>query len=412
MPRGIGLQNAFGLSSLQEGLRQRVLDQIAEQERQRKAAMDAQEMDLRRQQFEQQAKYQNELMAQNAETRAANIEKTRLAGAEKTAEDTLGVGDVVGPQAKASIANTPYADLVKTQGPTLPASDVLNRPTLSVRGRMVPSSAGNEQPQDWWSGTPKQREGEEQKTVRGRLIASLPAGSRERLALEYEQGTGKNPPAGMFDPKPSTQLYQVGPEGRYTSAEDAVGKPAYHPPQAPSAVIVQGPDGPQLVNKRTGVAEPVKDSGGENLGQAPTQQQRNTKAQYAKARPILGAISDLSERINTGQGVAAKAKGEVERQKAKINLNDDVAEYESMISGFTPLIARALGHTGVLTEQDVQSVKALFPRPGDSKSLRDRKVARIEQLMGAIESGAPVKQPDAPQEFDYVPGKGLVPRKP
>ncbi len=69
-----------------------------------------------------------------------------------------------------------------------------------------------------------------------------------------------------------------------------------------------------------------------------------------------------------------------------MNLNDDIAEYEAMISGFTPLIARALGHTGVLTQQDVDSVKALFPRPGDSKSLRDRKVARIEQLMGAIEN--------------------------
>jgi hypothetical protein len=49
--------------------------------------------------------------------------------------------------------------------------------------------------------------------------------------------------------------------------------------------------------------------------------------------------------------------------------------------GFTPLVARALGHTGVLTEQDVQSVRALFPRPEDSKSLRDRKVSRLKGLM-------------------------------
>lgn len=165
-----------------------------------------------------------------------------------------------------------------------------------------------------------------------------------------------------------------------------------------TTVIMQGPDGPMLTNRQTGEAKPVIGPDGQPIKLAPTAQQRNTSAQYAKARPILNAISGLSEKINTGQGLAAKAQGAEAMAAAKANLNDDVAEYEAMISGFTPLIARALGHTGVLTEQDVQSVKALFPRPGDSKSLRDRKVARIEQLMGAIEGGgpsAPSAGPDA-----------------
>jgi hypothetical protein len=92
----------------------------------------------------------------------------------------------------------------------------------------------------------------------------------------------------------------------------------------------------------------------------------------------------------------AKLAGGVERAKAEANYNDDVAEYEALISGFTPLVARALGHSGVLTEQDVQSVRALFPRPGDSKTLRDRKIARLNGLFGEIQSagvdtgGAPV----------------------
>lgn len=105
---------------------------------------------------------------------------------------------------------------------------------------------------------------------------------------------------------------------------------------------------------------------------------------FGKVRPILDSISELSERINTAQGVLAKLRGGVERAKAKANLDDDVAEYESLISGFTPMVARAVGHVGVLTEQDVQSVRALFPKPGESKSLRDRKIKRLETIFTGV----------------------------
>lgn len=120
------------------------------------------------------------------------------------------------------------------------------------------------------------------------------------------------------------------------------------------------------------------------------QKYANTKAsaedqkkaqQFKSAVPVINAVSDLSEKINTLRGLTAKASGEIEKQKAKLNLNDNVAEYESLVMGFTPLVARALGHTGVLTEQDVQSVRMLFPRPEDSKSLRDRKITRLKGIM-------------------------------
>lgn len=129
---------------------------------------------------------------------------------------------------------------------------------------------------------------------------------------------------------------------------------------------------------------------------SPRQRDQSAAADLRKfetAGPIIDSIADLSERINTLQGVLATASGKIEKEKAKVNLNDDVAEYESIVSGFTPLVARAMGHTGVLTEQDVQSVKALFPRPEDSKALRDRKMARIKTIVGRLKeiSGAPVE---------------------
>ena len=132
---------------------------------------------------------------------------------------------------------------------------------------------------------------------------------------------------------------------------------------------------------------------------------------FKKAAPVLASIGELSEKINTLQGVYAKAAGAAAKQAAKVNLDDDVAEYEALISGFTPMVARSLGHTGVLTQQDVDSVKALFPRPGDSKTLRDRKIARMTTIIsglehaGAVPPAAPTTtaQPGAmPSYQDYL----------
>lgn len=109
------------------------------------------------------------------------------------------------------------------------------------------------------------------------------------------------------------------------------------------------------------------------------------KGKYKNAEPVLSAISELSEKINTGQGIMAKMGGGAAKIAAKANYDDDVAEFQALVEGFTPLMARALGHTGVLTQQDVDSVKALFPQPGNSKTLRDRKIARVRDIFNKLE---------------------------
>lgn len=149
--------------------------------------------------------------------------------------------------------------------------------------------------------------------------------------------------------------------------------------------VVPGPDGPLLVDKETGTTSRILGPDGQPVKTAMSAQERMDSRKFSKAAPVLKGIGQLSERINTLQGVLASASGMAEKQKAKINLNDDVAEYEALVSGFTPMIARALGHTGVLTQQDVDSVKALFPRPEDSKTLRDRKINRMMTIIGELE---------------------------
>jgi hypothetical protein len=97
---------------------------------------------------------------------------------------------------------------------------------------------------------------------------------------------------------------------------------------------------------------------------------------------VLDALDELSEKINTQDGALAKVGGLFASAAAKANYDDDVAEYSAVLEGAVPLIARRMGHTGVLTQADVDSVKAMFPKPGDGKSLRDRKIARLRSLMG------------------------------
>lgn len=132
-----------------------------------------------------------------------------------------------------------------------------------------------------------------------------------------------------------------------------------------------GPDGVQIKNPR-----PV-----------PSDRVSQDQNKFKKAAPVLSAIGELSEKINTQSGLLAKMGGGASKLAAKANYDDDVSEYQSLVSGFTPMVARALGHTGVLTQQDVDSVKALFPLPGDSKTLRDRKITRMKNIIGELESG-------------------------
>lgn len=151
------------------------------------------------------------------------------------------------------------------------------------------------------------------------------------------------------------------------------------------------PNSPQyeLARQRLAVAQRNSDIAAQGLGVR--QQNTDLRAQnmdiqnfggYAKSAVFLDSVSELADKINTSEGVYAKAKGTAREQAAKLNYDDDVAEYEAMVQSFTPLWARALGHTGVLTQQDVDSARMALPAPGDSKSLKDRKLARIQKILG------------------------------
>lgn len=114
-----------------------------------------------------------------------------------------------------------------------------------------------------------------------------------------------------------------------------------------------------------------------------TARRETAKANQAtdKAVPILDKVQNLSEQINTDNGLWGKITGAIKYVGGKANLNDTASEYDALIDGAIPLVARALGHTGVLTEQDVASTRHMFPQVGESKSLAQAKMKQIREII-------------------------------
>lgn len=255
----------------------------------------------------------------------------------------------------------------------------------------------------------------------GTPIASVPA---------TQTPVNLRPEDVLLDGKPAKAVFNP-QTGRYSvNGEDVTARVKPIPPsnQSPTTRYqprdVIGDDGQptianydaltgQHIDSRTG--QPIK-----NPKSVPSSAQQTEARKFDKAAPIIKSLEELSERINVNQGVYATMAGGAGKAQAKVNLDDDIAEYESIILAFSPMVARALGHTGVLTQQDVDSAKALFPKPTDSKTLRDRKVARLRSLIADIDAvtkseGLPKKQDDDPNAFDEEwidDGKGGFIKKP
>lgn len=124
------------------------------------------------------------------------------------------------------------------------------------------------------------------------------------------------------------------------------------------------------------------DKDGKPIGFAPTSTQRDRTASMGRIQPILHDIDSLSERINTKYGPLAKVEGGLRGLMARASSDDDVADYMSLIKSYSVTVARAMGHSANMSDADRESIMEMFPMPGDSKGLRDRKVARLMRTLG------------------------------
>lgn len=111
---------------------------------------------------------------------------------------------------------------------------------------------------------------------------------------------------------------------------------------------------------------------------------------------IMDEIETLGKRIFTSNGgPIANITGAFRTAAAKANWDNDVAEYNALVEGMIPMVARANGHTGVLTQQDVDSTRALFGKIGlagtDNATLAQNKIDRVKRL---IKGGGAAKPTD------------------
>ena len=80
-------------------------------------------------------------------------------------------------------------------------------------------------------------------------------------------------------------------------------------------------------------------------------------------------------------GIEARALGMKRSVQGMSGYNPEVQVYRGGVRGFVPLMARALGHVGVLTELDVERTEALFPGPGDTKAEALKKRQILTEIM-------------------------------
>jgi hypothetical protein len=176
-----------------------------------------------------------------------------------------------------------------------------------------------------------------------------------------------------------------------------VGKP--HRPPAPSIAILPTPDGYVRADRRgEGPATPLLGPDGKPLQPPPTTAMRNAEAgvtapQMARkeaqqrAAPVLADLGSRALALNKGLegGFVDRVSGMASSAAGRMGMNPAADLYRTGVRGFTSLLARSVGHVGVLTELDVQRTEELFPRIGDGEVVAREKLNRIQRIIGGQE---------------------------
>jgi hypothetical protein len=160
---------------------------------------------------------------------------------------------------------------------------------------------------------------------------------------------------------------------RYLQADDRAR-------QAPTVVFQGG-----LVNKDTGVWQPIVDEKGRRPKPPPTAEMRNKQEAFRVGRTVFNELVGLAREVKRSSGVWARAKAPADRAAAKFNLDQSLKLYNDFVSGFSPMLARTIGHTGVLTDIDLLRTENILPGTGESGEIAEAKITRATNLLDKIE---------------------------
>lgn len=105
------------------------------------------------------------------------------------------------------------------------------------------------------------------------------------------------------------RTFFVNPKTREITEQDGtpVTKTVTPVNQGIAPVVIQTADGPQLVNKQTATAQPIKTAEGQAVQPAPTAEMRNREAARKLVIPGIDAIEKLSQQVITHIGPAQRA---------------------------------------------------------------------------------------------------------
>lgn len=299
----MGLETAFGNASMEQALRQRMLDQIAEQQRQRDAAQ---------QQFTNTRLTAND--ARVAEEHAANMKM--LADAHAASQHQNEETDAAKIAPSLSINQSIPAPIAGRLRGTMQAANMADNPPLAqppnMPDMMQPDIVPGQQPGAVWKGNDAQRSTEDDKQKLADVMND-PTTTPQVKAFIRMRGVmpkGENIPYQLITepngpPRAPGQPVQVGPSGIFTSPADAIGKPAYHPPQQTATVTIQTVD-----DKGNPVTRVVPKS--EALGQSYAKPESAQAAEHTRTnKETLDTLNQLDQAIDGAKDLIGPGMGRV-----------------------------------------------------------------------------------------------------
>jgi hypothetical protein len=347
---GYGLQGAFGLDAAQQGLRQRLMDQMLVERHKQEMEMQQRQQALREQEVSQ---------------------RTGGMGGQLYTPPTMGQSE----------SGEPF-------------DPALENPAMNL-------------------GTAQQQATGTKNRILGRLIEGLPSDSNERKALEYQQATGDNPPAGMFKgaatTKPVMRINRA--TGKMEQIGDAPADSHFvNEPQPPPPIVIQTGTGFQTVDRGSGTATPIT-SGGQPVGLPPTGAQRGQQSDNEAVLTGITRIRELApsfEQLDKLVGPALGRYNQVNMNIPGTKVDPEVAEFYAEVAALknrmiTAITGAAMGvqETNRIMNElpDVtQKPEVFIKRMAATERNRQAVNNAIAQKNGPNSSIPPVKTGETPEQ--------------
>jgi len=177
--------------------------------------------------------------------------------------------------------------------------------------------------------------------------------------------------------------------------EYAKGLPVYEPtPKAAprqwgyEKVIRKNPDGSTSIvkireNEQLQPGDVPYEAG--RAGGAGSKAEQDAASSKQKIRSAILDIESMAKKINTVKGgIPAFIIGSARDMLAEFGGDSEVRLYNSQVGAALPMVARAIGHVGVLTQQDVDSVRQALPTAADNFEVAKGKMAGIKRRIGEL----------------------------